>query len=725
MFTRVKATMKPKLAKSINCYRSTSSSFFLVIWVLLSSSITVVDCDSDTVRLVQAKRDKKDAQTIHHRELSSSLADRFNIGIPNFNHIDKQFILSYEVSEYVSEGEYVKFELYDRGCKDNDGDPPNPVSSETTLPTTIQYSTAGDNEGMENIVELKVDINPETFVEESTIFETPDRNSGKLEFCVRLEIVLDESIVVNFLETVIVLDIDLIGDFAVGSSSVNAKQKKEKFGNQIYEVEAHLCDAYYQEFAKSKPDYEKWRQQNAGNGTCIDGVYVDPLADFYSALDGDDTSSYLKNSSFEEVEFDREWNPKIIYNQGSVVRICVRPNKEAQLQGIKMRRVEWFTFWRLDEESPLNDKSGGPLVEQNAVVKGGKPAYNGLTNYHCTLDMCVIETLLRADFYRYPGTTQGRGLAHLQFGEGVNGGGVSEQTQRGGQRNLRRQDQTVSTISWKLPENEIQLLRDRFANTNNDSGNTNDASSPTGIRQQLSSILSSFPMQQQPVEESRQLQQQDLDDNDRVVPLETYWNLTSSGFIHEGTTFQLSYTLSDAIESNQVHVLFQNSNCRDDVNNFEETLEVSTSNNLIGGGGGDGYGSQSYDIDIEFDPETVSAPDSNIYAETKEGNFAQIQFCLRLSLYKYVPTGDGQQEERIEVNFLENPVFLNVDLQSQIGVGMETEAYDCKDDDEVFSGAPAVDAFLAITPRRVRLSTLLMSSFLFTTTSLIMMMTTY
>jgi hypothetical protein len=96
-----------------------------------------------------------------------------------------------------------------------------------------------------------------------------------------------------------------------------------------------------------------------------------------------------------------------VKSQGSIVRICFRPNEKARDDGIGMRAVESF-LWEMDH------KDGTSL---QVAVKDGKD--DGMLSYlECQegSKVCVLDTLLGANFYVNTGSVQGTGVAHLTFG---------------------------------------------------------------------------------------------------------------------------------------------------------------------------------------------------------------------------------------------------------------------------------------------------------------------
>ena len=149
------------------------------------------------------------------------------------------------------------------------------------------------------------------------------------------------------METLVVLNVDLTDGFSIGSISVAPKQKLTKTANQAYHVEGFQCDA--------------------------NDVQLTPT----------------------QIAATR--------NQGSVIKVCVRPDQTGRNDGIFMRSIDSFSFVR------------DGTFTQDAVV-------NGAIASKATLDcgpgyaICSFETILFAAFYQSAGTVAGSGVASVQFG---------------------------------------------------------------------------------------------------------------------------------------------------------------------------------------------------------------------------------------------------------------------------------------------------------------------
>jgi hypothetical protein len=212
----------------------------------------------------------------------------------------------------------------------------------------IRYDTNPNPDGSKNReITIHYTISPE-LIQLSDLWLQTDDDTFYIQFCISFSLKLnpDAAPIAN-IETIVKLQVDLVGDFG---ESVNVKpnNQTEEEAEQIYYVEGFLCDITNQQV-----------------------VYTVPR------------------------------------NQGSMVRVCVKPTDDALTDGVYMRRVDSFTFQR-------DSLVGGRIVQQ--AVRDGKTANDALTQLFCTRgwDLCYFDTLLRSDFYFGPGTVSGFGEAWLQ-----------------------------------------------------------------------------------------------------------------------------------------------------------------------------------------------------------------------------------------------------------------------------------------------------------------------
>ena len=246
--------------------------------------------------------------------------------------------MDYLVSDYVLDT-MADYSVWDVGCEEGgyplSDDIINVIKS--TNPDFVQ-NTAGTGTRM---IELDLKLNSEVIADEPRIF-TDVYVDGKaqaiVEFCVRFKLTTpDGGIEVNYLESLVTLYVDLTDGFSIGDLIVSPKIVAEETANQGYEVDAFFC----------KPD----------------------------------------GSPFTEEEAAVPWLP------ASELRICVVPTQESLDEGVLMRAIENFNFFRIDER--------GNMIVQEAIVNR-QPAATGLTE-GLTCDagvFCKFSSLIKADFYQ-------------------------------------------------------------------------------------------------------------------------------------------------------------------------------------------------------------------------------------------------------------------------------------------------------------------------------------
>jgi hypothetical protein len=112
------------------------------------------------------------------------------------------------------------------------------------------------------------------------------------------------------------------------------------------------------------------------------------------------------NNNLEELHID-DRQPK---NQGSVLRVCFRPNEKAKEDGVGIRRIEFFV-WQMEHADGLAEQYG---------VKNGR-GDDVLSMLDCEADgtLCFLDTLLGTDFYRNRGSVEGVGEATMRIGMGA------------------------------------------------------------------------------------------------------------------------------------------------------------------------------------------------------------------------------------------------------------------------------------------------------------------
>jgi hypothetical protein len=193
---------------------------------------------------------------------------------------------------------------------------------------------------------------------------------------------------VNYLETIVGFTADLTAGFAIDAFVVEPKERLVTTSIQDYEVDAYQCDD-------------------------------DNVALSATAL-------------------------AIAMKQGEVIRVCVTPNKEARDQGIYMKDLESFTYFR---------DYGGPIgFVTQVAIENSQEASNYLTALSCTAGtlVCVFETVLYADMFLSPGFVDGSGTALLQIGENPERRRRRNLESESSYRSLQEDDGTASVSQFDL-----------------------------------------------------------------------------------------------------------------------------------------------------------------------------------------------------------------------------------------------------------------------------------
>lgn len=134
--------------------------------------------------------------------------------------------------------------------------------------------------------------------------------------------------------------------------------------------------------------------------------------DPHFARPNDPNSEYVLQKYFVDGYLCDDQLQEIIYMvplvQGSKVRVCVKPTDDALADGVYMRSVDSFTYYR-------DNLATGNRINQVAL-KDGASANLQLTEHFCERgwEMCYFDTLLNADFYFKAGRVYGYGEAWLQ-----------------------------------------------------------------------------------------------------------------------------------------------------------------------------------------------------------------------------------------------------------------------------------------------------------------------
>jgi len=227
----------------------------------------------------------------------STLEEKWAIGEnPAFTYDSLDFTLTFAITDFIIPGQ-AKYTMYTQECKE--GGTELGIGSgltgsdleDTTNDARVETVT------LDQSATIKISVDPTSISTNAQIYtesDKPEDVTAKVVFCVRFGLYTDGfAEEVNFLETVITLDVDLSSGFEIASIAVQPKDKLVRTAAQAYLVEGYVC-------------------------------------------------------TDEEIQGDLA----AIRNQGAQIRVCVRPDEEARNDGIYMRRIDSFE-WKRDSPAPI------------------------------------------------------------------------------------------------------------------------------------------------------------------------------------------------------------------------------------------------------------------------------------------------------------------------------------------------------------------------------------
>jgi hypothetical protein len=227
----------------------------------------------------------------------STLEEKWAIGEnPTFTYDSLDFTLTFAMTDFILAGQ-AKYTMYTKQCKEGG----TVLGSNSGLTGQALDDTNNlarvDTVTMNQQATISISVNPATITSNTAVYSESDKPgdvTAKVVFCVRFGLWTDDSSAeVNFLETVITLDVDLSNGFEIASIAVQPKDKLVRTAAQAYLVEGYVC-------------------------------------------------------TDEEIQGDLA----AIRNQGAQIRVCVRPDEEARNDGIYMRRIDSFE-WKRDSPAPI------------------------------------------------------------------------------------------------------------------------------------------------------------------------------------------------------------------------------------------------------------------------------------------------------------------------------------------------------------------------------------
>jgi hypothetical protein len=315
----------------------------------------------------------------------ASLAQKWNISEPTFQYGGLSFELTYTISDYIEGGlGMIEYAVYDQFCAEGNSSGYVAMVANSTqgtgtldevqedywagiksiatndVPAGTFDPAAGDQ--MNQTVTMNITLDANLISDNTKLYNENDQIgavTAEIRFCVRFSLHTPSDVPtpveVNFLETIVTLNVDLSDGFEIGSIAVEPKDRIVRTANQVYQVRAFQCDTNNDELSPAA------------------------LA--------------------------------ATQNQGSVIRVCVTPDADAFADGIRMRSIDSFSFVR-------DEQSANPIT-QVAVAdrKAALNLLTTYVDSACTgKDVCNFETILFAAFYTSLGAVFGNGIASMQFG---------------------------------------------------------------------------------------------------------------------------------------------------------------------------------------------------------------------------------------------------------------------------------------------------------------------
>jgi len=325
---------------------------------------------------------------LHAREqkrnlVSASLAERWSIGQPTIGVEGLEFTFEYPLSTFIDRN-MAYYEVYDANCRAGGGGTLQQSIIKSPLIVDVAPGSFTDAANFsvdaKTTAGVKIAIDPTGIASSSiyseTIIANDDNGSttkrATITYCMRfgLQTLGDTPIEVNFLETIVAMNINLSSGFSVDAVSVSPKDRVDDSMavTETYKVRGYLCEVGLSNRAAVTLDLE-------------------------TALP-----------------------------QGSLITVCVQPDPDALRDGIVMKSIDSFEWIRQSVGG-----SGSIRVRQTAI-ESGVASTNLLTDFdaqaclgeeHGDNNYCQFSSILFADFYRSAGEVFGSGVASMQFGTGT------------------------------------------------------------------------------------------------------------------------------------------------------------------------------------------------------------------------------------------------------------------------------------------------------------------
>merc|ERR1711971_653352 len=219
---------------------------------------------------------------------------KWSIADPAFAYDGMDFTFDYPVSNFIDQG-LAYYEVYDSGCKEGGNLVTTGITSSPIVDVTagsVTDDAAFDIAG--KTAQVPISVDPNTITGNTDVYTETDTDGAVgaiIVFCVRfgLNTPGDSPVEVNFLESVVTLNVDLSAGFSIDDINVTPKDQLINTATSTYTVEGYMCEP--------------------GSDTVV--------ADASTAL-----------------------------NQGSLISVCIKPDADGIADGIKMRSVDSFEWTR-------------------------------------------------------------------------------------------------------------------------------------------------------------------------------------------------------------------------------------------------------------------------------------------------------------------------------------------------------------------------------------------
>ena len=158
--------------------------------------------------------------------------------------------------------------------------------------------------------------------------------------------------------------------------------------------------------------------------------------------------------------------------------------------------------------------------------------------------------------------------------------------------------------------------------------------------------------------------------SDGGVGLETKWRVDKPTFAYDALNFELVYTISDFVKiGNSRYTVFDGHQCQEGDKDITTTQQYLTSTVVEDDVTpvGDGSGLRTIKVSLTIHPDQITT--SPIYEESESTHQGFVYFCVRFGVWQ---TSDFNAFEPLEVNFIETPVLLIVDLVDDIAIEAST-----------------------------------------------------